>query len=194
MYCLCGVLSIYCNSPISIQNISEVVEYRYIGQFLKEHDVPFLGTDELQHETIQANISDNICRYKCLLQYTYTGLLIDKLPWPTYLYGPGPCHLLHTHLHAYNNVHTHTSTHRTHACAHTHMHTCTLIRIYISKCCCKRRVSNFPESKALNVEGCNLESLTWWHLLTQQHSELKEHEHSLQLHSSLATVYSSRQQ
>ena len=101
MHGLCGVLSMYCNSPVSIQNISEFVEYRYIGQFLKEHDVPCLGTDELQHETIQANISDNICRYKCLLQYTYTGLLIDKLPWPTYLYGPGPCHLLHTHLHPY---------------------------------------------------------------------------------------------
>ena len=85
-------------------------------------------------------------------------------------------------------------THRTHALAHTHMHTCTVICTYISKCCCKRRVLNFLASKVLNVEGCNLESLTWWHLLTQQHSELKEHDHSLQLHSSLATVYSSRQQ
>ena len=121
----------------------------------------------------------NVCRYKCLLQYIYTGLLIGYT---------------HIYIHTYNNVHTHTSTHRTHACTHTHMHTCTLICKYISKCCCKRRVSNFPAPKALNVEGCNLESLTWWHLLTQQHSEFKEHEHSLQLHSSLATVYSSRQQ
>ena len=130
MYCLCGVLSIYCNSPISIQNISEVVEYCYIGQFLKEHDVPFLGTDELQHETIQANISDNICRYKCLLQYTYTGLLIDKLPWPTYLYGPGPCHLLHAHLHEYNNVlYIHTPAHTEHMRAHTH--TCTHAHSYV---------------------------------------------------------------
>ena len=159
----------------------------------------------MSHSWVQINCNCNMKQCKltsvttffstnaCFSTHTQVYWLIE-LPWPTYLYGPGACHLLHTHLHAYNNVHTHTSTHRTHACAHTHMHTCTLIRIYISKCCCKRRVSNFPESKALNVEGCNLESLTWWHLLTQQHSELKEHDHSLQLHSSLATVYSSRQQ
>ena len=131
---------------------------------------------------MQANISDNVSWYKCLLQYTYTGLLNDKTPlayislWARRQLSS----VTHTE---HMRVHTHICTH-----AHSYVHT------YISKCCCKHRVLNFPASKVLNVEGCNLESLTWWHLLTQQHSELKEHDHSLQLHSSLATVYSSRQQ
>ena len=108
MHGLCGVLSIYCNSPISIQNTSEVVEYPYSGQFLKEHDVPCLGTDELQHETIQANISDNVCRYQCLLQYTYTDLLIDRTPlayislWAR-SQEPVICYT-HIYIHTYNNV------------------------------------------------------------------------------------------
>ena len=55
MHGLCGVLPIYCNSRIAIQNISEGIEYPYSGQFLKEHDVPFLGAGELQHELNNAS-------------------------------------------------------------------------------------------------------------------------------------------
>ena len=77
--------AVYCNSLVSIQNISEVVEYPFSGQFLKEHDVPFLATEELQHETIQANISD-----KCLSVQMLASVHIHRsTDW------------LHTHLHSY---------------------------------------------------------------------------------------------
>ena len=130
MHCLCTWCAVYCNSPVSIHNISETVEYPFSGQFLKEHDVPFLGTDklQLQHETMQANISDNIFQYKCLLQYTYTGLLIDRTPLAyVSLWARSLSSVTHTFTCINTIMYTHTPAHTDHIRVHTHIHTCTLI-------------------------------------------------------------------